>query len=119
MRPSASAASRSRWIWSRPWCTATLPSDLVSVHLTGRPSLRASSSASTSSAVTCSFEPKPPPTSGAMTRSLCSGMPVTRASMTRSTCGICVEVHIVYSSATGAQTTARGSMADGISRCCR
>ena len=34
-------------------------------------------------------------------------------------CGIWVELHIVYSPPTGAQTTARGSIADGISRCCR
>ena len=39
--------------------------------------------------------------------------------MTLSTCGIWVELHSVYSPPTGAQTTARGSIADGISRCCR
>ena len=89
--PSRSAASRSRCHWSRPWCTVMLPSLRDSVHLTGRPSLRAISTASTSSAVTCSLDPKPPPTSGAMTRMFCSGIPVTRASMTRSTCGIWVD----------------------------
>ena len=77
IRPSRSAAILIRCHWSRPWCTVMLPSLRDSVHLTGRPSLRAISSASTSSAVTCSLEPKPPPTSGAITRMFCSGMPVT------------------------------------------
>ena len=117
--PSRSAASRSRCHWSRPWCTVMLPSLRDSVHLTGRPSLRAISTASTSSAVTCSLEPKPPPTSGAMTRMFCSGMPVTRASMTRSTCGIWVADQSVNSPPTHEQTTARGSIALGISRCWR
>ena len=96
-----------------------LPSLRDSVHLTGLPSLRAISRASTSSAVTCSLEPKPPPTSGAMTRMFCSGMPVTRASMTRSTCGIWVADQSVNSPPTHEQTTARGSIAHGISRCWR
>ena len=74
IRPSRSAASLSRCHWSRPWCTVMLPSLRDSVHLTGRPSLRAISTASTSSAVTCSLDPKPPPTSGAMTRMFCSGI---------------------------------------------
>ena len=73
--PSASAAILIRCHWSRPWCTVMLPSLRDSVHLTGLPTLRATSTASTSSAVTCSLEPKPPPTSGAMTRRFCSGMP--------------------------------------------
>ena len=117
--PSASAAILIRCHWSRPWCTVMLPSLRDSVHLTGLPSLRAIRTASTSSAVTCSFEPKPPPTSGAMTRRFCSGMPVTRASMTRSTCGIWVADQSVNSPPTQEQTTARGSIALGISRCWR
>ena len=47
----------------------------VSVYLHGFPSRRAASSAMTSSGVTASLPPKPPPTSGAMTRILFSGMP--------------------------------------------
>ena len=96
-----------------------LPSLRDSVHLTGLPSLRVTSIASTSSAVTCSLEPKPPPTSGAITRMFCSPMPVTRASMTRSTCGIWVADQSVNSPPTHVATTARGSIAHGISRCCR
>ena len=118
-RPSASAAILIRCHWSRPWCTVRLPSLRDSVHLTGRPTLRAISMASTSSAVTCSLEPKPPPTSGAMTRMFCSGIPVTRASMTRRTCGIWVADHRVNSPPTQAADHARGSIALGISRCCR
>ena len=119
IRPSASAAIVIFCHWSRPWCTVMLPSLRLSVHLTGRPSLRAIRRASTSSAVTCSFDPKPPPTSGAMTRRFCSGMPVTRASITRSTCGIWVADHRVNSPPTHEQTTERGSIAAGISRCWR
>ena len=37
--PSESVAILIRWIWSRPWWTATLPSDRDSVHLTGLPEL--------------------------------------------------------------------------------
>ncbi len=118
MRPSASAASLMCWIWPRPWCTVRLPSERDSVHLTGLPSLRVSSRQSTSSAVTCSLVPNPPPTSGAITRSLCSGMPVVSASITRSTCGICVDDHSVKESPSVVATTARGSIAAPISRCC-
>ena len=117
--PSLSAAILIRCHWSRPWCTVMLPSLRDSVHLTGRPSLRAIRTASTSSAVTWSLDPKPPPTSGAITRMFCSPMPVTRASMTRSTCGIWVADHSVNSPPTQEQTTARGSIAAGISRCWR
>jgi hypothetical protein len=94
-----------------------LPSLRDSVHLTGLPSLRAISTASTSSAVTCNLDPKPPPTSGAITRMFCSPMPVTRASMTRSTCGIWVADQSVNSPPTHEQTTDRGSIAAAISRC--
>jgi hypothetical protein len=75
------------WTWSRPWCALMSDSLRVSVHLTGLPSLRAMSRQSSSSGVTWSLPPNPPPTSGATTRSLCSGMPVVMASMTRRRCG--------------------------------
>ncbi len=117
--PSRSAAILIRWIWSRPWCTARLPSLRDSVHFTGRPSLRAISTVRNSSAVTWSFDPNPPPTSGATTRSFCSGMPSTAAIRNRSTCGIWVAVQSVNSSPTGSHTVARGSIAQGIRRCCR
>ncbi len=83
------------WIWSRPWWALISDSLRVSVHLIGLPSLRASSRMSSSSGVTCSLPPKPPPTSGATTRSLCSGMPVVMASMRRRMCGTWVADHIV------------------------
>jgi hypothetical protein len=79
------------WIWSRPWCADISDSLRVSVHLTGLPRRRATRRLSTSSGVTCSLPPKPPPTSGAITRSLCSGTPVIIASITRRMCGTCVE----------------------------
>ncbi len=118
-RPSRSAATLIRCSWSRPWCTARLPSLRDSVHFTGRPSLRAISTARNSSAVTWSLDPNPPPTSGAMTRMFCSGMPSTAAIRNRSTCGIWVAVQSVISSPTIAATVARGSIAHGISRCWR
>ncbi len=90
IRPSRVAATSMSWIWSRPWIVAWKPSLRDSVHFTGRPSLRATTSAMTSSAYTLSFEPKPPPTSGAMTRICCSGMPHVSASISRRMCGIWV-----------------------------
>jgi hypothetical protein len=48
--PSAVAASSISWFWSRPWIVETYPSLRVSVHFTGRPSRRATASASASSA---------------------------------------------------------------------
>ena len=119
IRPSLSAAIRMVCHWSRPWCTVMLPSLRDSVHLTGLPTRRPTSTASTSSAVTCSFEPKPPPTSGAITRMSCSGMPKNADSANRSTCGIWVADQRVTWSPTHCATTERGSIAHGISRCCR
>ena len=119
IRPSRSAAILIRCHWSRPWCTVRLPSLRDSVHLTGLPTLRPMSTASTSSAVTWSLEPKPPPTSGAMTRMFCSGMPKNADSANRSTCGIWVADQSVTSSPIHCATTARGSIAHGISRCWR
>ena len=117
--PSRRAASVSFWIWSRPWCAAIMDSLRDSVYLTGLPSRRATSSAITSSGVTCSLPPKPPPTSGAMTRTLCSGMSSVIASISRRMCGICVADHMVIWAPVGSTTTERGSMNAGISRCCR
>jgi hypothetical protein len=54
-----------------------------------------------------------------MTRMFCSGMAKKADSAKRSTCGIWVDDHRVISSATQVATTARGSIAQGMSRCCR
>ena len=51
-------------------------SERVSIHFTGRPSLRDAQAHIVSSAHTCSLLPNPPPTSGAMTRTLSSLMPI-------------------------------------------
>ena len=117
--PSRRAASVSFWIWSRPWCAASMDSLRDSVYLTGLPSRRATSRAITSSGVTCSLPPKPPPTSGAMTRNLCSGISSVIASMSRRMCGIWVADHTVSCGPVGSTTTERGSMNAGISRCWR
>ncbi len=77
--PSRRAVSRRSWIMSRPWCAETMVSLRVSVYLTGRPTRCAAMNVISSSGVTCSLPPKPPPTSGAMTRILCSGVPVSSA----------------------------------------
>ena len=116
--PSDFAAISMSWIWSRPWWVETMCSLRASVHLTGRPSFLARTSASTSSRLICSLAPKPPPTSGATTRMWFSGIPVTRASSTRSTWGICVDDQMVSSSLIpmGAATTERGSIGLGMSR---
>ncbi len=115
--PSRVAVSVISWIWSRPWCALISDSLRDSVNLTGLFSLRATSVQITSSGVTCSLPPNPPPTSGAMTRTLCSGMPSVRPSMVRRMCGICVADHIVIPSFTGCTTVERGSMNAGMSRC--
>ena len=117
--PSRRAASVSFWIWSRPWWAASMDSLRDSVYFTGLPSRRATSSAITSSGVTCSLPPKPPPTSGAMTRNLCSGISSVIANMSRRMCGIWVADHTVICGPVGSTTTERGSMNAGMSRCCR
>ena len=94
-------------------------SDRVSVYFTGRPSRRPSRKAIHSSGVIWSFPPNPPPTSGAITRIFDSGTPVVAARANRTMCGICVEVHRVICSPVGSQTTERGSMKAGMSRCWR
>ena len=66
-------------------------SERVSVHLTGRSSLRARARISASSPYTCSLAPKPPPTSGATTRILSSDMPSTPLSTKRAMWGTWVE----------------------------
>ena len=38
--PSRLAPSFTYAIWSRPWCEAIMFSERVSIHFTGRPSLR-------------------------------------------------------------------------------
>ncbi len=116
--PSFFAATSMYWIWSRPWWAVIRDSERVSVHLTGLPSRRATSSARISSGQTCSLPPKPPPTSGAMTRSLCSGMPVVSAPMTRRMWGIWVADHSVKLSPCTPTTAERGSMNAGMRRCC-
>ncbi len=50
MRPSAVAASSISSIWARPWVVACMFSLRVSTHFSGRPSLRATATASASSA---------------------------------------------------------------------
>ncbi len=117
--PLASAASSMCWIWPRPWIVATVFSERVSFQRTGTPCLRDSATHSSSSAYTSSLEPNPPPTAGAITRSWCSGTPSVTATITLSTWGICVEVYSVRSppNGCGMATTARGSIAIGISRC--
>ena len=74
-----------------------------------------------SSAYTSTLAPKPPPTSGAMTRIFASGMPMTSAYAVRMMCGAWVEETTVTSPVSGeiSQTTPRGSIAVGISRCWR
>ena len=88
----------------------------VSVQRTGLPSLRASQTTSSSSALSI-FAPKPPPTSGAITR-ICSGSsPSMPASTMRSWCGVWVESQAV-SRPSGPSSAAdeRGSSGHGAMR---
>jgi len=63
-------------------------SERVSVHLTGRPSLRASHATSTASGSTI-FAPKPPPTSGLTTRTSAGSRPSSPATTILPVCGVC------------------------------
>ena len=116
--PSRVAAISMSWMTSRPWWADIRLSERDSVYLTGLPSRFAATKAISSSGVTWSLPPNPPPTSGATTRTLCSGVPVIAAIRNRRMCGICVADQIVYWSPVGSTTTLRGSMNAGISRCC-
>src|SRR5215204_7803575 len=58
--PSLVAASSIYWTCPRPWVVARWFSERSSTHFTGAPSLRATSSASTSSEYPFSLEPNPP-----------------------------------------------------------
>ena len=82
------------------------------MYLAGLPSWRATMMVATSSGVTSSFPPKPPPTSGAMMRNLPSGIPWESVSMVRRMCGIWVADQIVIWSPAplGSHTVERGSM---------
>ena len=61
------------WTCARPWVIATMFSERVSVHFTGRPSSCAAFTATAYSAYMPVLAPKPPPTAGAITRT-CSGV---------------------------------------------
>jgi hypothetical protein len=89
------------------------------VYFAGLPSRRATSIVVTSSGVTCSLPPKPPPTSGAITRTLLSGTEQVTASMVRRRCGTWVADHITVCSPVGSTTVERGSMNAGMRRCWR
>ena len=108
--PSRFAPNLTVVIWSRPWCEVVMCSERVSVHLTGRCSLRASATISASSPYTCSLAPKPPPTSGAMTRILSSDMPSTPLSTKRVMWGTWVEEYSVTPSPWGSASEERGSI---------
>ncbi len=90
--PSASAAISIVCSWPRPWWVLKAASDRVSVQRTGRPSLLARVVARSSSGLTLSLAPNPPPTAGATMRSLFSGMPVVAAIITLRMWGTWVEV---------------------------
>ena len=115
--PSRLAVSSMSWMTSRPWCAETRLSERDSVYFTGLPRRLAAANAISSSEVTWSLPPNPPPTSGAITRILCSGVPVTADSRKRRMCGIWVADQMVYVSPVGSATTLRGSMNAGIRRC--
>ena len=73
--------------WPRPWPIATMFSERVSTHLTGRPSSIADLAATTPSDEMC-FAPNEPPTLGAITRRRSASMPSEPASTPRIMCGI-------------------------------
>ncbi len=93
--PSLVAPMRMSAVCARPWWQTAMCSERVSIHLTGRWSLRETQENRASSPVIWSLAPKPPPTSGAMTRTRSSLIPSIRPRNRRTKCGTCVEVWIV------------------------
>ena len=65
--------------WARPWVIATMFSERVSVHFTGRASSCAAFTATAYSAYMPVLAPKPPPTAGAITRTCAASSPATAA----------------------------------------
>ena len=98
IEPSFFTPIRTLAIWSRPWWQTCMFSERVSIHLTGRSSLRAAQQSRTSSPYICSLEPKPPPTSGATARTRSWPMPRRIPRNRRTKCGTWVLVQIVSSS---------------------
>src|SRR5205823_5260877 len=116
MAPSAATASSPRAAAPRPWCVVSKSSTRVEIHLTGRPSRRASHGISTSSRYGPPFTPKPPPTSGAITRTRSGARPSSRATSSRIRWGTCVEDQMVSAPFSQRAATARGSSGTPASR---
>ena len=75
MRPSRLPPILTVCHWARPWTKAVMFSVRDSVQRTGRPTRRARSASSSSSAVTPFLAPKLPPTWGTTTRTWSGSSP--------------------------------------------
>ncbi len=105
------------WTWPRPWVMATMLSERVSVHFSGRPSFRAAAAVMANSAYMPALAPKPPPTAGATTRTRSSSSPTAPASGSRTPCGFWVGTWAVNASSPSGWTRMPfGSIGTGASR---
>ena len=89
-RPSSVSPSSTYSTWPRP-CIESIASDRVSVAFTGRPSRRATATATVCSTGSPALPPNAPPTNGAMTRTRFLSSWKVRAMAARAPCGIWVE----------------------------
>ena len=85
--PSCFSPISTCWICARPWVMATMFSERVSVHFTGRPSVWAALAATAYSTYMSILAPKPPPTAGAITRTCSASSPVAAAMPATRPCG--------------------------------
>ena len=110
--------ARSRWIWSRPWCMAALPSLRDSVHLTGRPSRVATSRREDLLAVDLQLGAEPAADVGRDHPQLVLGDAGGRGQHhPQDVRDLGGRPHGDSPPSPGAATDARGSIAVGISRC--
>ncbi len=108
--PSARTPRDASWTWPRPWGIPTRFSVRVWIHVTARPSRRATAATTTVSADASNLPPNPPPTRGATTRTRPGSRRRLAAMASRTWCTRWVEAHTVTPSAVGSARHPSGSM---------
>ena len=78
------------WTCPRPWVMATMFSERLSTHFTGRPNRMAEAATTRYSAPAPALAPNAPPTSGTTTRTCAGSSPRASAISPHTRCGICV-----------------------------
>src|SRR5216683_1574834 len=115
-RPSRVAPSSTSWTCPRPCVIATMFSDRVSIHFTGRPSFRAAAAMTISSGRAPALAPNPPPMSPTTTRISSGPMPSDDAIAARSPKGAWLVAHTRSRPASGTTRIASDSIGTGAKR---